>query len=100
MFNGGVSIMKQSFLWGGSISAHQCEGAYNEGGKGPSIMDYVGVGSKDKIRQVYSHIEEGVVYPNHTEIRKEMQCNFVKRKCYFDKNQIKYFFLPAICDIL
>lgn len=60
--------MKQSFLWGGSISAHQCEGAYNEGGKGPSIMDYVGVGSKDKIRQVYSHIEEGVVYPNHTGI--------------------------------
>ena len=60
--------MKQSFLWGGSLSAHQCEGAYNEGGKGPSIMDYVGVGSKDKIRQVYSQIEEGVIYPNHTGI--------------------------------
>ena len=29
----------QNFLWGGAISANQCEGAYNEGGKGLSIQD-------------------------------------------------------------
>lgn len=27
------------FLWGGAVSANQCEGAYNEGGKGLSIQD-------------------------------------------------------------
>lgn len=29
----------QNFLWGGALSANQCEGAYNEGGKGLSIQD-------------------------------------------------------------
>lgn len=29
----------QDFLWGGAVSANQCEGAYNEGGKGLSIQD-------------------------------------------------------------
>lgn len=28
-----------SFLWGGAIAANQSEGAWNEGGKGPSIAD-------------------------------------------------------------
>ena len=27
------------FFWGGSIAAHQCEGAWQEDGKGPAIMD-------------------------------------------------------------
>lgn len=56
------------FMWGGSISAHQSEGAYNEGGKGPAIMDYVGAGSYHQMRQVYDGVEEGVYYPNHTGI--------------------------------
>ena len=29
----------QNFLWGGAISANQCEGAYHEDGKGLSIQD-------------------------------------------------------------
>ena len=29
----------QNFLWGGAISANQCEGAYQEDGKGLSIQD-------------------------------------------------------------
>ena len=29
----------KKFLWGGSISAAQCEGAWDEDGKSPSIID-------------------------------------------------------------
>ncbi|MEC5317552.1 6-phospho-beta-glucosidase [Brenneria populi subsp. brevivirga] len=28
-----------NFLWGGAVAANQCEGAYNEGGKGLSLQD-------------------------------------------------------------
>ena len=37
--------MRKDFLWGGSIAAHQCEGAWQEGGKGTAIMDLVTSGS-------------------------------------------------------
>ncbi len=29
----------KEFLWGGAVAANQCEGAWNEDGKGPSIQD-------------------------------------------------------------
>lgn len=29
------------FLWGSAMAANQAEGAWNEGGKGPSIIDYL-----------------------------------------------------------
>lgn len=32
-------MLKENFLWGGSVSSMQTEGAWNEGGKGPSIYD-------------------------------------------------------------
>lgn len=44
--------LKKNFLWGGSIAAHQCEGAWQEGGKGPAIMDYVRQGSYQVPRQI------------------------------------------------
>ena len=34
-------MAKGRFLWGGSIAAHQCEGAFAEDGKGLAIMDLV-----------------------------------------------------------
>ena len=33
------SVMPKGFLWGGATAANQCEGAYNEGGKGLSVQD-------------------------------------------------------------
>ena len=33
------SYFSKDFLWGGAMAANQCEGAYNEGGKGLSIQD-------------------------------------------------------------
>lgn len=32
-------IFPENFMWGGAIAANQCEGAYNEDGKGLSIQD-------------------------------------------------------------
>ena len=29
----------KEFLWGGAVAANQCEGAWNEDGKGVSIQD-------------------------------------------------------------
>lgn len=29
----------ENFLWGGAVAANQCEGAYDEDGKGWSIQD-------------------------------------------------------------
>lgn len=36
----------EGFLWGGAVAANQCEGAYNEGGKGLSIQDVLPKGLK------------------------------------------------------
>ena len=33
--------MQEGFLWGGATAANQCEGAYNEGGRGLSSVDVV-----------------------------------------------------------
>lgn len=31
----------ENFLWGGATAANQCEGGYNEGGKGPGVVDTI-----------------------------------------------------------
>ncbi|MEG0330627.1 MAG: glycoside hydrolase family 1 protein [Bacilli bacterium] len=57
-----------NFLWGGSIAAHQCEGAFQQDGKGLAIMDLVSTGSYEKERHISKIIEKGYVYPSHTGI--------------------------------
>ncbi|WP_424449900.1 glycoside hydrolase family 1 protein [Microbacterium arborescens] len=32
-------MFPEGFLWGGALAANQCEGAWNEDGKGPSVAD-------------------------------------------------------------
>ncbi|WOO38640.1 glycoside hydrolase family 1 protein [Anaerocolumna sp. AGMB13020] len=34
-----IAKFNEGFLWGGAVAANQCEGAYNEDGKGLSIQD-------------------------------------------------------------
>lgn len=34
-----MSVLKENFLWGGSVSSMQTEGAWNEGGKGLTVYD-------------------------------------------------------------
>ncbi|MDT2815232.1 family 1 glycosylhydrolase [Vagococcus carniphilus] len=60
--------IKDNFLWGGSIAAHQCEGAWKIGGKGPAIMDFVTTGSVDKPREITKTIDADKIYPSHTGI--------------------------------
>lgn len=39
-------MFPKKFLWGGAVAANQCEGAYNEDGKGLSIQDVMPCGIK------------------------------------------------------
>lgn len=58
----------KGFLWGGATAANQCEGAWNEDGKGPSIADVMTAGDHHTPRKITETIQEGVYYPNHVAI--------------------------------
>lgn len=57
--------MRNDFLWGGSIAAHQCEGAWQEGGKGTAIMDLVTSSSHEVPREICKEIVDKKYYPSH-----------------------------------
>jgi 6-phospho-beta-glucosidase len=59
---------RNEFLWGGSIAAHQCEGAWDQDGKGLGIMDLVTKGTYETPREICQTIEPGKDYPSHTGI--------------------------------
>ena len=54
-----MNSFPKDFLWGGATAANQCEGAYNVGGKGLSIMDVVTGGTKSTPRYVTLKNKEG-----------------------------------------
>lgn len=58
-------MKKNEFLWGGSIAAHQCEGAWNQDGKGIAIMDLVTQGTYEIPREICQTVEQGKYYPSH-----------------------------------
>lgn len=62
-------MLDNNFLWGGAMAANQCEGAYDVGGKGLSIMDVMTEGSKDRKRLRTDGIVEGNYYPNHDGVK-------------------------------
>ena len=41
-----MGVFPKNFLWGGAVAANQCEGAYNEDGKGLSVQDVTPHGIK------------------------------------------------------
>lgn len=56
-----------NFLWGGATAANQCEGAYNEGGRGLANVDVQPIG-KDRFavalgKRKMFNFEEGYFYP-------------------------------------
>lgn len=61
-------MLKNHFLWGGAVAANQCEGAYQEDGKGLSIMDIITAGDKDTPRRITREIDPSAYYPNHEAI--------------------------------
>lgn len=57
--------MRENFLWGGAIAAHQVEGAWKADGKGVSIADVMTAGSKDHARKITDGVLPTEYYPNH-----------------------------------
>lgn len=49
----------KNFLWGGSISAAQIEGGWNEGGKSPVAVDFCTAGSTSDRREIWYEDENG-----------------------------------------
>ena len=58
----------KDFLWGGAVAAHQLEGGWNQGGKGPSTADVMTAGAHGVPRQITDGVIEGLNYPNHEAI--------------------------------
>ena len=60
--------LRKDFLWGGAIAANQVEGAWQEDGKGVSIMDCYTSTSGKGGRLVTPKINPELYYPNHSGI--------------------------------
>ena len=58
----------KDFLWGGATAANQCEGAYQEDGKGLSTADVMCLGAHGVKRKITKQIEENEYYPSHKAI--------------------------------
>lgn len=57
--------MRDDFLWGGAIAAHQAEGEWQTAGKGVSVADVITSGTHQIEREITDRIIEGKNYPNH-----------------------------------
>ncbi len=59
-------MLRKDFLWGGAVTAHQSEGAYNEGGKVPAVCDLTVTGKfsdfKDGIDSYHRYQEDFDLY--------------------------------------
>lgn len=58
----------ENFFWGGATAANQCEGAWNEDGKGISTSDLMSSGSREKPRTFTLQNDPAVYYPSHEAI--------------------------------
>ena len=58
----------ENFLWGGATAANQCEGGWDEDGKGASVSDMCTVGSAVVPRRVTAVLEPDTLYPSHEAI--------------------------------
>lgn len=63
-----MGAFQKNFLWGGAVAANQCEGAWDEDGKGISTADCITAGAVDKEREYTRGIVEGRYYPSHDAI--------------------------------
>lgn len=60
--------MPENFFWGGAISAHQAEGAWDRDGKGISTADMITSGNKTTPRLVTPEYDSRYHYPTHDAI--------------------------------
>ncbi len=63
-----MSRFQEGFLWGGATAANQCEGGWQENGKGISTADVGTAGTVEKPRRYTEGIEAGEYYPSHDAI--------------------------------
>ena len=63
-----MNKLPNDFLWGGAFAAHQFEGGWNAGGKGPSVVDVMTAGAHGIPRRITDTIMEDTFYPNHEAI--------------------------------
>lgn len=61
-------MLKDGFLWGGAVAAHQLEGGWQEGGKGISVADVMTAGANGVEREITDGVLPGKNYPNHEAI--------------------------------
>lgn len=60
-----MNRLNDNFLWGGAVAANQCEGAYNEDGKGLSTSDLMSAACNGVPRTfTFEGTREGIYYPN------------------------------------
>lgn len=55
---------KPGFLWGGATAANQCEGAWDEDGKGVSCSDICTGGKFGQSKMITPVLQEGTFYPS------------------------------------
>ena len=55
----------ENFLWGAATAASQFEGAWNEDGKGVSVIDVMTAGTNMKSRVITRKIDKDIYYPSH-----------------------------------
>lgn len=55
----------ENFLWGGATAANQCEGAWDEDGKGVSVADICTGGTLGQTKMITPVLQEGTLYPSH-----------------------------------
>lgn len=61
-------MVQKDFLWGGALAAHQFEGGWDAGGKGPSVIDVMTAGEHGVAREITATIEADKFYPNQVAI--------------------------------
>lgn len=63
-----MSVFAENFLWGGAVAANQCEGAWDEAGKGIADPDVCTGGSHARSKRITRAIEPETFYPSHEAI--------------------------------
>lgn len=61
-------MLRDDFLWGGALAAHQFEGGLDHTSKGLSVADVMTAGASGRPRVITDGVQDGVYYPNHVAI--------------------------------
>lgn len=63
-----MTKLPDGFLWGGALAGHQFEGGWDQGGKGPSVVDVLTAGAHGVPRRITETVDPAEYYPNHEAI--------------------------------